>query len=76
VRLDEVMSRGVHIAAGRAAVPNTCCVNRSRSRNGSVRINMVTTSNCPFISNQLAFEENLDSFWQRPQCRIAGVGQG
>ena len=32
------------MAAGRAAVPNTCWVKRSRSRNGSVRISMGVSS--------------------------------
>ncbi|WP_443217098.1 Hsp20 family protein, partial [Rhodococcus sp. YH1] len=32
------------ITAGRAAVPRTCCAKRSSSRNGSVRINIVSTS--------------------------------
>ena len=31
----------IAMAAGRAAVPRSCWVSRSRSRNGSVRINMV-----------------------------------
>ncbi|SKU26923.1 Uncharacterised protein [Mycobacteroides abscessus subsp. abscessus] len=40
----------IGMSAGRAAVPNTCCVKRSRSRNGSVRISMVATSTHPFVS--------------------------
>jgi hypothetical protein len=36
----------IGIAAGRAVVPQICCASRSKSRNGSVRTNIVLTSSC------------------------------
>jgi hypothetical protein len=38
----------IGIAVGRTSVPNTCWVSRSRSRNGSVRINICSTSQVQF----------------------------
>src|SRR3990170_1806663 len=54
------------MAAGRVAVPNTCWVSRSRSRNGSVRINIAS----------LLHGSGLVTHSCRPRCRKLSTGVG